>query len=137
MRSKGSSPSLLTIEELDDVGKVHVVVDDDVPVGLDQGESDEQVEVRRADVLGRPDRFPHVEDVFVLELALKVEQEPTVGEEEVRVVAAVVHVLEEVAIEDLNERAHVGEVLVHGRAMREIGRHTLHELLEAAVNHRF
>ena len=33
----------------------------------------------------------------------------------------------------LDQRPHVGEVRVHGAPMREVGRHSLHELAETAV----
>ena len=36
----------------------------------------------------------------------------------------------------LNEGSHVGEVLVHGAPVWEVGRHSLHELAETAVGHR-
>ena len=48
-----------TIEELDDVGEVHIVVQDDVPVILHQGQGDEQHKVTGAHVFGRPDHLPH------------------------------------------------------------------------------
>ena len=122
---------------LDDVGEVHVVVNDDITVSFHERQSYEQVEVSRADVFGRPDRLPHVEDIFVFELSLEVQQEPSIWEEEVSVVATMVHGLEQVTVKDLNEGPHVREMLIHGGAMREVGRHSSHQLLETAVDHRF
>ena len=58
----------ITVEELDDVGEVHVVVDDDVTVVLDQRECDEEHKVGGAYVLRRPDELPHAEHVVVLQL---------------------------------------------------------------------
>ena len=58
----------LTIKELDDVGEVHVVVQDDVPVVLHQGQGQEEHKVAGADVLGCPDRLPHAEHVWVQQL---------------------------------------------------------------------
>ncbi len=68
----------LTIKELDDVSKVHVVLDDYVPVGLYKRQRHEQVEVLWAHVLGRPDSLPHAEHVVVDKLSLEVQQEPAV-----------------------------------------------------------
>ena len=80
----------------------------------------------RADVLSCPNRLPYAERVVVDEFALKVEQEPAVREVEVRVVATVMHVFEKVRVDDLNERSHVGEVLIHRCAMWEVRRHAFH-----------
>jgi len=57
-----------TVEEADDVGEVHVVVDDDLAVVLDERERDEQLQVRRGHVLRRPDRLPDREHVLVHQL---------------------------------------------------------------------
>ena len=38
---------------------------------------------------------------------------------------------------DLYEAAHVGKVLVHSAAVREVGRHSLHQVTEASVRLRF
>lgn len=61
----GAAP---TVEELDDVGEVHVVVADDLAVGLHQGQGDEQDKVLRRDVPGRPDHLPHSKHVLVGQL---------------------------------------------------------------------
>ena len=52
------------------------------------------------------------------------------------VVAVLVHQLEHLAVHHLDEAAHVGQVLVHGAALREVGAHPLHQLAEAAVGDR-
>ena len=57
-----------TVEEFDDVGEVHVVIDDDLAVVFDEGEGDEQHKVGRADVSRHPDRLPHGEHIIVEQL---------------------------------------------------------------------
>ena len=68
------------VEELDDVREVHVAVEDDVAVGLDQAKRDEEEELGRRDFFRRPYRLPHPVDVVVAELALEVQEEPSVAE---------------------------------------------------------
>lgn len=58
----------VTVEEFDDVGEVHVVLQDDVPVELHQGQRDEEHEVTGRGVLRRPDRLPHREHVIIHQL---------------------------------------------------------------------
>lgn len=58
----------VTVEELDDVGEVHVVLQDDVPVDFHQRQGDEEDKVTGRDALGRPDGFPHGKHVVVHEL---------------------------------------------------------------------
>ena len=58
----------LTVKELDDICEVHVIIDDDLSVILDERESDEENEVRRADVLSNPDALPHQKHVLVQQL---------------------------------------------------------------------
>ena len=48
----------LTVEELDDIGEVHGVGEDDVAVGLEQRQRDEQHHVLRRHVPRRPDQLP-------------------------------------------------------------------------------
>ena len=57
-----------TIEELDDVSEVHVVLQDDVPVDLHQRQSNEEDKVTRGSILSRPDGFPDREHVLVHQL---------------------------------------------------------------------
>ena len=57
-----------TVEKLDDVGEVHVVLQDDVPVDLHQRQDDEEDKVTRGDTLGGPDGFPDCEHVIVHQL---------------------------------------------------------------------
>lgn len=92
-----------TIEELDDIGEVHAVRENDVAIGLQQGKGQEEYEVAGGDVLGRPDHLPRGEDVVVDELPLEVQQEPSVAEVEVRVVAVRVHQIVHLRVEDLDE----------------------------------
>ena len=47
------------VEELDDVGEVHVPVDDNVPVGLHQTQGDEQIELWTSNLPCSPDRLPN------------------------------------------------------------------------------
>ena len=65
------------VEELDDVGEVHVAVHDDVPVVLDEGEGDEEVKVRGDHLHRGPDRLPDQVGLRVGELAFEVEQKPS------------------------------------------------------------
>ena len=57
--------SFITIEELDDVCEVHVVLQNDVSVDLHQREGDEQPKMAGGDVLGSPDGLPHREHIIV------------------------------------------------------------------------
>ena len=57
-----------TIEEFDDVGKVHAVINDDFSVVFDEGESYKQNKVGRTDVLCGPYRLPDNKDVIVNQL---------------------------------------------------------------------
>lgn len=54
-----------TIEELDDVCEIHVVLQDDVSVDLHQSQRDEQDIVGGRDVFGGPDGLPDGEDVII------------------------------------------------------------------------
>ena len=47
------------VEELDDVGEVHVPVDDDVSVGLHQTQGNEQIELWTSNLPCSPDRLPN------------------------------------------------------------------------------
>lgn len=55
----------LTVEEADDIGEVHVVVDDNLAVIFDQCEGDEQDKAARAGMLSAPDRLPDSEHIAV------------------------------------------------------------------------
>lgn len=57
-----------TIEELNDVSEVHVVLQDDVPVDLHQRQSNKEDEVIRRDILGCPDGFPDCKNVIIHQL---------------------------------------------------------------------
>lgn len=85
---------LITIEKFDYICKVHIIVDDDVPISLHKSQRHKQIEMRRAHVFGRPDRLPDSEHVTVDELSLEVEQKPAIREIEVSKVASEAHVLE-------------------------------------------
>jgi len=54
-----------TVEELDDVGKVHAVINDNLSVILDERKSYKQNEMRRADVPCHPYRLPDHEDIVI------------------------------------------------------------------------
>lgn len=115
----------LTIKELDDVRKVHVILQDDVSVSLDQRKSNEEHKVFGGRVLGRPDGFPQGEHIVVHHLcrekgttkvrqvaflfyfllhspsrltSLKVQQEPAIAEVEVSVVSVLLHQLKQLRV---------------------------------------
>lgn len=58
----------LTVEELNDVSEVHVVLQDDVPVDLHQRQGDEEDEVTGRDTLGSPDGFPDCKHIVIHQL---------------------------------------------------------------------
>ena len=58
----------LTVKEANNVGEIHVVVDDDFTVVLDESECYEQDQVRWAHVLSDPDRLPHRKYIFIYQL---------------------------------------------------------------------
>lgn len=60
--------ALLTVEELDDVCEVHVVLQDDVPVDFHQRQGNEEDKVTGRDALGCPDGFPDGKHIVVHEL---------------------------------------------------------------------
>lgn len=60
--------ALVTVEKLDDVCEVHVVLQDNVPVDFDQCKGNEEDKVTGRDTFGRPDGFPHGKHVVVHEL---------------------------------------------------------------------
>lgn len=58
----------LTIEELNDVSEVHVVLQDDVPVDLHKCQGNEEDKVTRRDTLGCPDGFPDCKYIIIHKL---------------------------------------------------------------------
>lgn len=58
----------LTIEELNDVSEVHVVLQDDVPVELHKCQGNEEDKVTRRDTLGCPDGFPDCKYIIIHKL---------------------------------------------------------------------
>lgn len=66
-----------TVEKLNDVSEVHVVLQDDVPVDLHQRQGDEEDKVTRGDTLGGPDGFPDCEHVIVHQLWKKKQKQST------------------------------------------------------------
>lgn len=68
------------IEELDDVCKVHFPIENNVPVGLDQRQSDKEIEVRWYHMLWSPYGLPHHVSVPVRELPLEIQKEPPADE---------------------------------------------------------
>jgi hypothetical protein len=119
-----------TTKKLDHISKVHFIFDKYVAVCFDESESDEQVEVSGADVFGRPQRVPHGEYVIVGEFALEIEQKPTIGEIEHRVIAYAVsacaalgvHELVQLIVENFDQKTHVCEFLVHFVAVQKVTR---------------
>ncbi len=69
--------SRLTVEELDDVGEVHVVLQDDVAVQLHQRQRDEQHEVLRGGEPRGPDGLPQREHVVIHHFWNNSTQSPT------------------------------------------------------------
>ena len=61
------------VEKLDDVGKVHLSVEDDVSVGLDEGQRNKEVKVRGDDAFRGPYRLPDVVGVRVSKFALEIQ----------------------------------------------------------------
>lgn len=57
-----------TVEKLDDVSEIHVVLQDDVSVHLHQGQGYEEHVVSRGDVSSSPDGFPDSKDVVIHQL---------------------------------------------------------------------
>lgn len=57
-----------TIEEFNNVSKVHVVLQDDVPVDLHQRQSNEEDKVTRGGKLSRPDSFPDCKHIIIHQL---------------------------------------------------------------------
>lgn len=57
-----------TIEELNDVSEVHVILQDDVPVHLHQCQCNEEHEVTGRDMLCCPDGFPDCKHVIIHQL---------------------------------------------------------------------
>lgn len=54
-----------TVEKLDYVSEVHVVVDDDFTVVLNKCQSNKENKVWGTDVFSRPNRLPHSKDVII------------------------------------------------------------------------
>lgn len=57
-----------TVEELNDVGEVHVVLQDDVPVDLHQCQGDEEDKVTRGGIPGCPDGLPDCKHIIIHQL---------------------------------------------------------------------
>jgi len=64
------------VKELDDVGEVHVPVEDDVAVVLDEGEGDEEKEVAGDNEARGPNRLPDQVDITIGKLTLEVQKKP-------------------------------------------------------------
>lgn len=94
----------LTVEEFDDIGKVHSVDDNDIPVSLQQSQRQEQHKVSTGHMFGCPDALPRLKDIVVEHLSLKVQQKPPVAEVKVRVVPVRVHQVIHLRVQDLNQR---------------------------------
>ena len=60
--------SCFTIEEFNNISKVHVVLQDDIPVDLHQRQGNEEDKVTRGGKLCRPDGFPDCKHVIVHQL---------------------------------------------------------------------
>lgn len=128
--------TFITVEELYDVGEIHAVRENDVAIVFQQRQRQEQHEVTGRHMLRRPNAFPDGKYVSVQQLALEVQQEPSVTEVEVRVVAVGMHQVVHLGIQDLNQRAHVSKVHVHGTSVGKVLDHPLHQATEAAVAQR-
>lgn len=62
-----NTASVVTVKELDDVGEVHLIVDDYLSVELDECQSEEKSKVSRTQSSRGPDQLPDFEDVAVQE----------------------------------------------------------------------
>lgn len=60
-----------TVEELDDVSEVHVVVHDDLAINRDQGQGQEEDKVLWGDPGSHPDHLPHRKHILVQELCTR------------------------------------------------------------------
>ena len=65
------------VEELYDVREVHVPVQNDIPIVLDQGQGHKEKKVAWTDLAARPNGFPNQKYFVVGELPLKIQQEPS------------------------------------------------------------
>lgn len=121
----------LTIEELDDVSEVHVVVDDDLTVNCNQSQGKKEDKVPWGNSGRHPDHLPDGEHILVQELctrtdsstsahfstykpevevgvwftSLEVQQEPAVTEVEMSVVAVLLHQFEQLRVQNLTSEA--------------------------------
>lgn len=142
--------SLLTVEELDDVSEVHVVVDDDLTINCDQSQGKKEDKVPRGNPGRNPDHLPDGEHVLIQELcartdrttsahfssykppvevgawftSLEVQQEPAVAEVEVGVVSVLLHQFKQLRVQNLTsepeERKSVFFFLVELHFQEEI-----------------
>ena len=65
------------VEKLDDVSEVHVPVENDVPVVLDEGEGDEEKEVTGDDKARGPNSLPNQVDITIGKLTFEVQKKPS------------------------------------------------------------
>lgn len=143
-----------TVEELDDVREIHAIVEDDVTVGFQHCQGDEQNEATRDRAPSGSNHFPDHEDVIIDVFyavssvkswgmaderltSFEIQQKPSVAEVEMREITGSMDVFVQFEIEDLKKRAHVTEVFVHAGAVRKIRQHSLHQLTKATVSEHF
>ena len=88
-----------------------------------------------------------------LHTSLEIQEKPPVAKVKVRVISILMHQIENLCVQNLNQRPainqqclessiklsvpripHVGEMGVHGAALREIGNHPLHQLAKTRVS---
>lgn len=127
--------TLLTVEKLYDVSKIHTIRQNNIPIGFEERQRQKEDEMAGGDVLGGPNRLPSRIDVRVDQFPLEVQEEPAVAEVKVGVVPVGVHELVHFRVQDLYERSHVGEMAVHGVAVREVLDHPLHKVAETGVSY--
>ena len=123
----------LTIKELYNISKVHVVLNNNIAISLNQTNSHKQIKVLGTHEPGRPNTLPHREHILIQQLPLKVQQKPPVRKIKVSKIAPAIHVLIQIRVQYLYEQTHRREVRVHPASLRKIPDHPLHQTLEARV----
>lgn len=127
MAKKAFPQAPLTVEELDDVSEVHVIVDDDFTVNCNQSQGKKEDKVPRGNPGCHPYYLPDGKHVLVQELcahthsrtsahfstykpevevdvwltSLEVQQEPAVTEVEMSVVSVLLHQFEQLRVQNL------------------------------------
>lgn len=102
-----------TVEELDNIRKIHTIGQDYVPIGFHKRQRQEQNEVGRSNVLCGPNDFPHGKRVSVDQFPLEVQQEPAIAEVEMGVIASGLHEIVHFRIEYLRQWSEFESIMVN------------------------